>query len=181
MKILINVDMQKDFLEADGKLSLGKDTTDLKQRVANKIKSWDGIVVTTLDSHNTDSVEFQQFPEHCVRGTEGVKLSNEITQALKECNAIQYEIEKESFSGVGVTELLLKLLEENPNAEFEAVGVCTHVCVHDIVSNFVHASKEKLNVLPKIKIDKTLVDDFDAEMASVALIRLQRLSAVEVV
>lgn len=176
-KVLVVIDMQKDFLEPDGKLSLGKDTTEFKARVANYIKEFDGDVIATLDTHKDDAAEFNQFPPHCLYGTEGWELSNEILEAILEVKADK--IQKESFAGEDVTRELLSYLEEG--CEFEFVGVCTSICVIDGIVALYHAAKEKLNKIPTITVQKSLVDDFDVEMSEGALKRMERLYNVKVV
>lgn len=178
-KVLVVVDMQKDFLEADGKLSLGKDTTELKKRVAEKIRSFEGPIVVTLDLHDKEDVEFKQFPEHCVRGTEGANLSDEIAKAVRDKqNDVEF-VQKQAFCGGKVSDLLLQY--QKMGYDFEFVGVCTHICVHDNVAALVHRAKEELDQLPNVTVYKDMVDDFDDEMAKVALTRLERLSNTKVI
>jgi len=174
-KVLVVIDMQKDFLELDGKLSLGKDTTEFKARVAKYIKEFDGEVIATLDTHQKDSAEFAQFPPHCVEGTTGHDLSDEIAEAIKQVDGIIQE--KISFTDDEVVRLLL----EKGFSEYEFVGVCTHICLHDNVAALYHATKQDLGKLPTITVQRNLVDDFDDEMAEGALKRMERLYNVKVI
>ena len=67
------VDMQKDFLEEEGKLTIwqkGLPTMDLKAAVAERIKNHDGPIIVSQDSHTATDTEFQLFPPHCIKGTE---------------------------------------------------------------------------------------------------------------
>lgn len=177
-KVLVVVDMQKDFLEPDGKLAISKDNTELKQRVANRIREFDGEVICTLDTHFEDSVEFSQFPSHCVEYTEGHKLSDEINDAFLGIEDGRI-FQKYSFAGGGLTEELVEFL--NQGYEFEFAGVCTHICVHDSIAAFYHSAKERVEKLPKITVRKELVGDFDDEMADNALKRMERLYGVKVI
>lgn len=182
--VLVVVDMQKDFLEQGGKLTLwqqGKTTTNLKQRLAERIKQHQGPIVVTYDTHIEGDAEFEQFPEHCLKGTDGWKLSDEIESALssRSKDVDIHRVEKHSFQGQDVVDKLLSYQREG--YDFEFTGVCTHICVRSNVEALVHQSKEGLNQLPKIKIQRNLVDDFDPEMAEVSLKLLQSLSNTEVV
>lgn len=182
-KVLVVIDMQKDFLESDGKLSLGKDTTEFKARVAKRIEEQpneDDSILVTYDTHEEDSSEFSQFPPHCVKGTEGRELSDEIEDALYGTKDRLFSIiSKPSFAGDEATGYLCGLLEQG--AEFEFIGVCTHICVHDSIAAFYHAAKAKFNIVPTITVQRDLVDDFDDEMAEGALKRMERLYNVKVI
>ena len=173
-KVLVVIDMQKDFLEPDGKLSLGKDTTELKARVAQRMREFDGDVIATLDTHRENASEFSQFPPHCVKGTDGWFLSDEIAEALEEVGG--ETIQKYSFAGGAATDLL-----NSDYDEYEFVGVCTHICVHDSIAALYHESKEDADVVPTITVRKELVDDFNDEMAEGALKRMETLYNVKVV
>ena len=68
--------MQKDFLEPNGGLWIGHSTTQLQEEVEKLAKAFhstypDGIVIFTQDSHKENSIEFNQFPKHCIQDTEG--------------------------------------------------------------------------------------------------------------
>lgn len=183
-KLLIVVDMQKDFVDPDGKLTLyseGK-TEKLVDGIADYIKNFDGRVFYTLDTHESFSCEFNSFPAHCVEGTEGHKLTNKIANAILEKErAHQRTIQglgKVSYTG---TKLVDFLATTYPDMEYHIVGVCTHICVHDITSSLVNRFKEIYNKVPKIVIPKQLTGDFDPEMAEFALKRLERLYGAQVV
>lgn len=178
-KILLVVDMQNDFLDAKkGSLNLGHSTTKLQGRVANFIKTFDGPILLTKDTHKKDACEFAAFPAHCVEKTWG----NEITPTLKEALLDKkfLFVAKNSFSSNAVT---LNLDAQAPvrDIELHVVGVCTHICVHDIVSQYVNYCKTVYNVIPKIIIHEDMIDDFDPEMAAFTLKRLKNLYGVELV
>lgn len=163
-KILVIVDMQNDFLLPEGALYLGHDTSKLRGRVASFAKTFDGKVIATMDLHETDDVEFEQFPKHCINGSHGQELCDEIDE-------IKYlhRISKKSFSSHYVAEAIMK---HNPETIFVA-GVCTHICVNAIVQDLVNFSKTHNNSHPTIIINKPFVDDFDSEMAYSSLVQME--------
>lgn len=177
MKGLLVVDMQNDFLDVEkGSLNVGHDTTELQNRVAEFIKGFDGDIVISYDTHDEDCCEFNTFPAHCVKGTWGHSLAEPVRDALKHVDSLGIGVGyKNSFSGEGV----LDELGENYD-ELHVVGVCTHICVHDLVVDYVNRIKNSQNKIPKIIIHKDMVDDFDPQMAEFALKRLQNLYGVEV-
>ena len=186
-KGLIVVDMQKDFVDSDGKLSifpaLGKDKTEkLINGVAKYIEDFQGRVFYTLDTHDETSCEFDTFPAHCIKGTSGHDLTQKVQEAIN-AKEVKHQriigsLKKSSYTGTRLAEYLSSTY---PDMEFHIVGVCTHICVHDVASSIVNRFKEDHNKIPKIIIPKELVGDFDQEMADYALKRLSNLYGAEVI
>jgi len=181
-KVLIVVDMQKDFVDPDGLLTLyTKDKTEkLIKDMYDYIINFDGEIFCTHDTHAPDSCEFEAITPHCIKGTTGAELNDEIAKAIaakesKDKLKVK-SLSKSSFTGSEVIHTLCEYLD----TEFYVVGVCTHICVHDIVSSLVNTYKEKWNKIPPITIPRHLVADFDPEMENFALKRLQRLYGVKV-
>lgn len=138
-KILVVVDMQKDFVTG----SLGTQEAEaivpaVKERIESRIR--EGLdVVFTRDTHNQEYLKTQEGKNlpvpHCIEGTDGW----DIIDVLKPYAA--HLIDKPAF---GSTELV-RFIKENQYDEVELIGVCTDICV---VSN---ALLIKAN-LPEIQI-----------------------------
>ena len=79
MKTLLVIDMQNDFI--DGALGT-KEAQAIVPKVAEKIKNFDGKVFYTRDTHDEKYLETQEgknlLVKHCIRGTDGWKLTPEI-------------------------------------------------------------------------------------------------------
>ena len=123
MKILIVVDMQKDFI--DGALGTAEAVAIVPNVIA-KIKGYensDSLVIYTKDTHfenYMDTREGRHLPvPHCIKGTEGHEIPDEI---LRGHDLI---IEKPTF---GSTELV-RYLENIEFDEIELIGLCTDICV----------------------------------------------------
>ena len=108
MKILIVVDMQKDFIS--GPLGTAEARA-IVPYVAEKAK-------------NTPRENL--FVTHCIEGTEGHALDNAIAAAVDGIPASRI-IRKPTFGSVALTDMLRALPE--PPTEIEFVGVCTGICV----------------------------------------------------
>ena len=127
-KILVVVDMQKDFV--DGALG-SYEAQAIVDNVAKKIESFDGAIYVTYDTHFEDYMETNEGKNlpvvHCVRDTDGWKLNERIQEALSKKDAYT-EIEKITFGSI---DLPFVLAEENEmdNAEVELIGLCTDICV----------------------------------------------------
>ena len=123
MKILIVVDMQKDFI--GGALGTAEAVA-IVPSVIEKIKEYensDSQVLYTKDTHfenYMDTREGRHLPvPHCIKGTAGHEIPDEI---LRGHDLI---IEKPTF---GSTELV-RYLESVEFDEIELIGLCTDICV----------------------------------------------------
>jgi len=126
-KYLIVIDMQNDFIDG----SLGSaEAIKIVPAVIEEIKNpcYDG-VFATFDTHYADyllSAEGKKLPvEHCIKGTAGWELKNEIKAALP---ADAQLIEKPTFGSWELAEMAAGLGEEK-ELEFYLCGLCTDICV----------------------------------------------------
>ena len=124
-KILIVVDMQKDFV--DGALGTAEAQAIIPAAV-EKVKNHEGPVYFTRDTHAPDYLETQEgrmLPvKHCLRGTEGWEIIPELKPySLAKGTSI---LDKPSFGSVA----LAQFLSEQKNIEsIELIGLCTVICV----------------------------------------------------
>lgn len=142
-KILVVVDMQKDFV--DGSLGTPEAQAIVKNAV-DKIKNFDGTIYVTYDTHGEnymDTAEGEKLPvPHCIEGTEGWELNCEIAKALE--NKEYISVKKPTFGSVDLPQIIAD--NHNTDAmEIELIGLCTDICV---ISN---ALLLKAN-FPEIKI-----------------------------
>lgn len=125
MKILVVVDMQNDFI--DGALGT-KEARAIVSRVTEKIKNFDGIVLATRDTHQSDYLETQEgknLPvEHCIEGTVGWEICPEVAKLLT-----GKPIDKPSFGSVELGEKLRKLNGRECIESVTLIGLCTDICV----------------------------------------------------
>ncbi|MBQ4626294.1 MAG: cysteine hydrolase [Clostridia bacterium] len=125
MKFLIVVDMQNDFI--DGALGT-KEAVAILPAVKEKIKNFDGRVIFTRDTHESDYLSTQEgrnLPvEHCIRGTEGWQINAEL-EALRKENAI----DKPTFGSVELAKMLVESNEKEKIESIEFIGLCTDICV----------------------------------------------------
>ena len=142
-KILIVVDMQKDFVDG----SLGSDeAVAIVENVTEKIRNFDGDIIVTYDTHGENYMETHEGKNlpvpHCIKNTDGWKLDSKVQKALENRNF--KTIEKPTF---GSTKLI-EYINDNYNpdkTEIELIGLCTDICV---VSNALILKAR----LPEVKI-----------------------------
>ena len=125
MRILVVVDMQNDFIDR----ALGtKEAEAIVENVANKIRSFDGKIIYTKDTHGRDYLNTQEgknLPvEHCIRESEGWELSSKIPVAD---DATVFE--KPTFGSKELGTYLEKLAKDVDIEEIEVIGLCTDICV----------------------------------------------------
>lgn len=126
-KILIVVDMQKDFVN----MALGTaEAQAIVPNVVKKIEEFEGKIFATYDTHfenYMETAEGKKLPvPHCIKGTEGWQLCDEVQEAL---DGKAYEaIEKKTFGSVDLPEKVLEAADGD-DFEIELIGLCTDICV----------------------------------------------------
>ena len=127
-KALVVVDMQKDFLD-DAVLG-NERCRSVVPGIVEKLKKGEcDMVFATRDTHQKNYLQTQEgknLPvEHCIEGSDGWQITEEIQQALENCTTIVEYINKPAF---GSPELAGRLAREGIE-EVEFTGVCTGICV----------------------------------------------------
>ena len=165
MKALFVIDMVKDFLEPKGAVYCGDNSRKIISFVKKKIQEFHrngDLVVYICDSHRADDLEFKMFPKHCVAGTEGAQIIDELP-------VIKHDviIKKRRYSAFYNTDLD-EVLKENAISEVHVVGVCTSICVMDSVGDLRNRDYE-------VKVYKEGVADFDDQAHQFSLTRMQKI------
>lgn len=128
MNVLIVVDMQVDFV--DGALGT-KEAVEIVPNVVEKIKSYEGEVIYTMDTHTADYLTTQEgknLPvEHCIRLTKGWELVPEIKKLQVEAESKIFE--KDTFGSIGLVEYMKELNGREGLDRVDMVGLCTDICV----------------------------------------------------
>ena len=144
MKVLVVVDMQKDFV--DGALGT-PEAVAIVPKVAARIQS--GLaagekILFTRDTHEEsymDTQEGHNLPvPHCIRGTEGWEIIPELRPF-----AAQAPIDKPTFGSAQLGTVLEELNEAEEIEKITFIGLCTDICV---ISNALLAKA----FLPEVKV-----------------------------
>ena len=95
-----------------------------------KIRSFDGDIFVTFDTHYDDymqTAEGKKLPvPHCIKGTPGHALNADISAAL---NGKSYTaVEKNTFGSVELPDLIQKAANGEAFS-IEIIGLCTDICV----------------------------------------------------
>lgn len=124
-RILIVVDMQNDFI--DGALG-SPEARAIVGRVAEKMRGFQGRVITTRDTHEAHYLSTQEGRKlpvpHCLRGTEGWRLHPRIEAERRE-----EPFDKPVFGSAALGQALAEENAREPIESVELVGLCTDICV----------------------------------------------------
>ena len=152
MRVLIVVDMQKDFIDG----SLGTtEAIGIVDEVVKRIRDSRGeVILFTQDTHQSnylDTAEGKKLPViHCVEGTQGWEINESVRNAwlsnkdtVKIAELRQNTFKKPVFGSVELVDFLRS--RDRIISEIEILGLCTDICV---VSNAIMIK----NTLPDVKI-----------------------------
>lgn len=125
-KILIVVDMQKDFV--DGALGTAEAVA-IVPAVVEKIKEYKKEdIFVTRDTHQKDYLSTQEgrnLPvEHCIEGTPGWELDSKVAEAVSGAAVVN----KPTFGSTALVDMIKKIAEKE-DISIELIGLCTDICV----------------------------------------------------
>jgi nicotinamidase/pyrazinamidase len=171
MKALFVIDMLKDFINKDGALYCGDPCRKIIPFVKAQIEEFhkDGnLVVFICDAHKEDDLEFKVFPKHCVAGTPGAEIIDELPVGNDD-----FIIRKTRYSAFYGTNLD-DMLKDKAISEVHVVGVCTSICVMDTVGDLRNRDY-------RVIVYKDGVADFDERSYQFSVERMEKIYAAKVV
>lgn len=138
---LIIVDMQNDFVNPHGALYVKSAETivdKIHQLISNC--SWD-LIILTQDFHPQNHCSFSTWPPHCVMGTYGAEINNEILDVCINGNNIWYLWTKGVYQDIDAYSAfkdnagndlgLYDLLKDEEITNVYICGVATDFCVKE--------------------------------------------------
>ena len=122
MKYLIVVDMQVDFITG----SLGSElATAIVPNVVEKVKSFDGKIIFTRDTHFDNYMQTQEGRNlpvpHCIKDSYGWQICDELKPYVSTV------IDKLTFGSIDLPDIIKSYEEEIESIEL--CGLCTDICV----------------------------------------------------
>ena len=127
-KILLVIDVQNDFV--DGALGT-KEAQAMLPVLLEKVRTFDGDVIYTKDTHPENYLETQEGKNlpvpHCIKGTKGWELVPALAELQQKSGSKVYE--KPTFGSVMLAHELHQRYTAGEIASIELVGLCTDICV----------------------------------------------------
>ena len=119
MKTLIVVDMQNDFITG----ALGSRCAQaIVENVVNLVKSFDGRIIFTRDTHSENYLNTQEGRNlpvpHCIKDTHGWQICDELSSFVKEV------VDKITFGSIDLPGMI-----DPQTEEVFLCGLCTDICV----------------------------------------------------
>jgi len=162
--------MLNDFIRENGKLYIGDSGRKIIspiQKELERFRKEKDLIFYICDHHRPSDKEFNLFPPHCLSGSEGANIIEELKPSKDD-----FIIHKRRYSGFFQTDLDISLREEGI-IELELVGVCTNICVL-----YTAVSARMLNY--KVIVLKDAVASFDQHAHNFALKQIKDVLGVEI-
>ncbi|MBI5118951.1 cysteine hydrolase [Candidatus Poribacteria bacterium] len=167
----IIIDVLVDFIDKRGTLYCGptaeKIVPFIREKVEHARQAGD-LVIYMTDNHKIDDKEFRMFPRHAVKGTPGAQIIPDLRPQRGDI-----VIPKPTLSCFYKTKLD-EVLARHKVKHVNALGVCTSICVMDMVG-------ELRNRGYAVRVYKKGVADFDQKYHRFALERMVKTYGAEVV
>lgn len=171
-KILIVIDMMKDFINENGKLYIGETGKQIVPPIFDRVLTYrkeevNVPIIYVCDNHDENDAEFKRFPAHCVKGTTGAEVIDCIRPQEDEI-----VINKNRYSGFYGTQLDFWLEKLKPKT-IEIVGCCTDICV-------LHTVEELCNRDMNVIVYKNEVATFNQNAHAFALSHMEKVLGAKI-
>ncbi|MGB9792108.1 MAG: cysteine hydrolase family protein [Thermacetogeniaceae bacterium] len=170
-RAILIIDMLNDFVREGGALYIGDAVRKIIPVIAGVVadarsKKWP--IFYICDQHRPDDLEFKMFPPHCIIGSEGAKVCDELKPSDQDLI-----IPKRRYSGFYGTELDLALREREIE-EIILVGVCTNICV-------LYTAADACMRNYKVMVVRDGVASFDEAAHNFALTEMEKTLGVAII
>jgi nicotinamidase/pyrazinamidase len=174
MKCLLIVDLQKDFVYPDGALyteGVEKIVPEVLKLI-REFKSQNLPIITTADTHVENDKEFNIWPPHCIKNTEGWKIIPEVENELKNYK-LRYHTEKSRYSAF-YNSNFEEILKEIGADEFHVAGLVSNICVLFTVEDLKSRWYD-------VYVHEKATDSYDKELHKLAMREMKEVLGAEVV
>lgn len=132
MKALLIVDVQNDFCPGG---ALGVEGGDEVVPIINELMQGFDLIVASKDWHPEDTVHFEKWPVHCVKGTKGAEFHPDLnTDPIDQVVFKGTENKDDGYSAFEATNLdLTHYLNDKKVDHIVVVGLTTDFCVKSTV------------------------------------------------
>ncbi|AEA46886.1 cysteine hydrolase family protein [Archaeoglobus veneficus] len=165
---LLVIDMQKDFCYSDGSLFIGEHVKNIFEPLRRVVEVAKGKipVIYTQDWHRSDDAEFAVWPAHCIEGSRGAEVIDELPKA-------DYYVKKRRYSAFFATDLDLLLRELGVEMIYLA-GVATNICV-------MHTAIDAVQMGYKVAVLKDCTASLDNYSHEYGLYHMENVLKAEII
>jgi len=169
-KALIIIDMLNDFVLEGAPLQVpnAKSIIPNIKREIDKARKEGYPVIYVCDAHDEDDDEFKIWPHHCVKGTKGA----EVVEELKPSDG-DIVVEKTRYSGFFNTNLD-EILKDLGVEQLIVTGLVTNICVMYTVADAVSRGY-------KVVVPKDCIIGLDEDGHKFGLMQLEKVHNAEIV
>jgi nicotinamidase-related amidase len=169
-RALLVIDMLNDFVKEKGTLVVpgaNERLPQFKKRI-DEAREKGEVVIYVCDSHRPDDPEFEKWPPHCVEGTWGAQVVDELSPQEND-----FKVRKRRYSAFFGTDLDL-LLKELGVETLVLTGLVTNICV---MCTAIDAAMRGY----KLEVVKDCVVALDEEMNKFALKEMEEVLGAKIV
>jgi len=154
---LVLIDCQNDFIDPNGALYI-PGAERIKDALVKTVKQQDRYfdwIILTQDWHSKEDYarrdESKMFPEHCIKGTWGAQIIDEIEFALQDpsIDAVELRFTKPVFDiwaeSLDFVDTIKR--EIRPQDTIYVCGVATNYCVYQAIKGFIAAGFKNVVML----------------------------------
>lgn len=179
MKALIIVDVQHDFCPGGALATAGGNDI---VPVINKLMEKFDLVVASKDWHPAQTVHFDKWPVHCVRGTDGARLHHLLD--LKKIEAVLLKGTGNSDDGYSAFEAtnidLYHWLRQREVTDLYVCGIATEYCVNATATDAVHAGFRTYVVTDAVSAVEAAPGDASRALTAMAKAGIRLVSTAEI-
>jgi nicotinamidase/pyrazinamidase len=137
MKALIIVDVQNDFCPGG---ALPAPNGDKVVPVINKLMDMFPVILASRDAHPSDSIHFNKWPVHCVKGTKGAEFHPALNVSKIQQELLKGTADKDDgYSAFEATnQNLAEFLKNRKVTDVYVTGLTTEYCVKSTAIDCVH-------------------------------------------
>lgn len=170
LKTLIIIDMLNDFVLPGAPLEVPdtRKTIPNIEREIEKARTEGYPIVYICDAHAPDDKEFQIWPRHCVKGSKGAQVIDELEPEPKDI-----VVEKTTYSGFFNTRLE-EVLKEIGATDLILTGCVTNICIMFTSSDAVLRGY-------KVTVPKDCVAGLNKEDHEFALRQMEKVMKVKII
>ena len=159
-KVLYNIDMNNGFVNFGAMANPAYNSlVPEQQKLIEKMEREKGITNFILEGHNEGAFEFENYPKHCVLGTDEAKLIPELIKYQNNPNV--YTFYKNCINGMLNLEVQEQIKRLKNLKEIIYSGVCADLCVMDFARTNARFL-DQINKKVKLFVVKSTIDTFDA-------------------